>query len=487
MFIQRRSNILYRNFETFGYLTDNRNFGYKLKNLCEGFVGDKIVSQSGTIFLSALSRKPQTLDDVVAKIQLAFPDIDHEVLEKDALEFFSVLESEGFVISGDSTEECDKKDTRFSYRFVIPETSDGSQSGKDDHFSQATQDFFEEHLNDKPQLTNVHFEITSRCNEKCLHCYIPGENRNFAIALSMFEDVLRQCREMNVLHLTISGGEPMLHRNFVDFLKMCREFEFSVNVLSNLTLLNDEILSEMKANYLLGVQVSLYSMNPTTHDEITGAKGSFEKTKRAILKLIENDVPLQIACPIMKNNKACYQDVVNWAKHLKVKAGTDYVVLARYNHSTDNLSCRLSLDEVKNVITDQIHRDEKYLTQIENEAIKRKDASEEDNVCSVCHSSVCINERGNVYPCAGWQDYVVGNVNSMPLEDIWHNSEKIKYLRGLLKRDFPKCARCSDKEFCTMCLVRNANENPHGDPLVTNDYYCAIAKLHTEIASKSSE
>ena len=62
MFIKRRSNVLFRNFQTFGYLTDNRNFGYnyKLKSSCESFVGDKIVSQSGAIFLSVLGKIPQT-------------------------------------------------------------------------------------------------------------------------------------------------------------------------------------------------------------------------------------------------------------------------------------------------------------------------------------------------------------------------------------------------------------------------------------------
>ena len=59
----------------------------------------------------------------------------------------------------------------------------------------------------------------------------------------------------------------------------------------------------MRANALLWVQVSLYSMNPNIHDEITQMKGGFEKIKNVILKLIENDILLQISCPIMKKIK----------------------------------------------------------------------------------------------------------------------------------------------------------------------------------------
>ena len=139
-----------------------------------------------------------------------------------------------------------------------------------------------EYFKGKPQLTNLHIEITSKCNERCVHCYIPHDAKVSSIEPDLFYDVLNQCKNMRLLHLTLSGGEPMLHKNFCDFLRKCKEYDFSVNVLSNLTLLDDEIIKEMKMNPLLGVQVSLYSMDSNIHDEITQMKGSFEKTKNEI-------------------------------------------------------------------------------------------------------------------------------------------------------------------------------------------------------------
>ncbi|NVN96014.1 MAG: radical SAM protein [Bacteroidetes bacterium] len=487
MYFKQKFNVIFRNYESFGYITDNRNFGYKQTNNNENYIGDKILSESGAVFLSVLNRTPQTLDELAKKIKKQFTDVDIRTIKNDAREFYCLLERDGFIVSGETLQECNEKDTRFSYKIVEPEIIKKEFTSTIMHPEKDTQVFLEEYFKGKPQLTNLHIEITSKCNERCLHCYIPHENKVNYIEPDLFYDVLEQSKNMRLLHLTLSGGEPMLHKNFCDFLRRCKEYDFSVNVLSNLTLLNDEIIKEMKMNPLLGVQVSLYSMDSHIHDEITQMKGSFEKTKNAILKLVENDIPLQISCPIMKQNKNCSDDVIKWAQKHKIHVGDDYVIIARYNHTTQNLSCRLSINEIKEMINGKVVNDAKYLEQLEMAAEKKKNITSNDFVCSVCHSSICIAENGNVYPCAGWQDYVVGNVKETSLNDIWDNSEKVQYLRGLRNHDFLKCIQCSDKEYCTMCMVRNANESPHGDLLVVNEFFCNIAKLNRQIIHEWKE
>jgi radical SAM protein with 4Fe4S-binding SPASM domain len=487
MFFKQKSNVMFRSYEAFGYITDNRNFGYKLMDNHEDNIGDKILSESGAVFLSVLGRKPQTLDNLAKKIYKQFTDVDIETIKKDVKEFYGMLERDGFIVSGETLHECDQKDTRFSYKTSEPKLVKNDFSPTIIHPEESTQDFLEEYFKDKPQLTNLHIEITSKCNERCVHCYIPNDNKVTDIESGLFFDILKQCKNMRLLHLTLSGGEPMLHKDFCYFLRKCKEYDFSVNVLSNLTLLNDEIITEMKRNPLLGVQVSLYSMNSDIHDDITQMKGSFEKTINAILKLIENNIPLQISCPIMKQNKNCYGDVKNWARKYKIHVGDDYTIIARYNHTTQNLSNRLSINEVKEVINNIVVSDRKYLEKMEREAEKKKNDSINDFVCSVCHSSICIAEDGNVYPCAGWQDNIVGNVKETSLKDIWENSEKVQYLRDLRRQDFPKCIQCPEKDFCTMCMVRNANEDPMGDPLAVNEYFCDIVKLNRKMIAEWKE
>lgn len=477
MFFKRKSTILFRDYQDFGYITDNRNFGYIQKSSTEDFIGDKIISESGSVFMSVLDRQPQSIDDLVLKISQIYTETDLPILRNDAIEFYSELELEGFVISGRTIQECDLKDKKFSYKNIKPRTNNMNFPSSTIRPRKTTQDFFDNYFNGKPQLTNLHIEITNKCNERCIHCYIPHEDKINQMEPYLFNDILDQSINMKLLNLTISGGEPMLHKNFCDFLRKCNETGFSVNVLSNLTLLNTEIVNEMKMNPLLSVQVSLYSMDSKIHDEITQLKGSFEKTKNAILKLVENNIPLQISCPIMKQNKDCYFEVINWAKNLNINVGDDFGIIAEYNNTNQNLNCRLSLNEISTILNEKIENDREYLEQIEKEALQKKNISPTDLICSVCSSTICIAENGDVYPCEGWQSYAVGNIKETSLQNIWANSDKVQYLRGLRHQDFPKCIQCADKEFCTMCLVRNANENPTGNPLGVNEFFCGVAKL----------
>ncbi len=475
MYFKQKTNVIFRNYETFGYITDNRNFGYAQMYNDKNDIGDKIISQSGAVFLSVLDRKPQSLDCLAKKISLIFTDVDIEEIKIDAREFYGMLESEGFIVSGKTYKECNEKDVGFSYNKCpsknIQDSYSDNQSSK-----RSTQDFFDEYYNGQPQLTNLHIEITSKCNERCVHCYIPHENKVDDIDTKLFYDVLEQCKSMNVLHLTISGGEPMAHKDFLNFLRKCNEYNFSVNILSNLTMINKTVLEEMKRNPLVSVQTSLYSMSADIHDAITRKKGSFELTKKAILLLIENNIPLQISCPILKQNINSYMDVVNWGKVHNINVGSDYVIIARYDHTIQNLSNRLSIGDIKQIINQRIVTEPQYLEKIKMDAENKVSINSDDFVCSVCHSSICMDEKGNLYPCAGWQDYIVGNIKETSLVDIWNNSEKVNYLRNLRKRDFPKCMQCSDYRFCTMCMVRNANEDPLGDPLAVNEYYCDLTR-----------
>ena len=170
-----------------------------------------------------------------------------------------------------------------------------------------------------------------------------------------------------------------------------------------LTVINEHIIHELKSNPLINVQASLYSVTPEIHDAITKMKGSCNLTKTAIKELVKNNINLQICCPIIQQNKDCYQEVIKWAHEMNINTISDYIIMGKYNSEIDNLNCRLSIDDIEYIM----NRDPYYnYNNLIKEIEEKKSLTPEDSICSVCRYSLCISETWNVYPCAGWQSNI---------------------------------------------------------------------------------
>lgn len=466
---------MYRAYPDFGYLTDNRNFGYDTASRSCRKVGDIILSQIGSVFYSQLSDSPQSLDDVVGRLCQLFSDVSADRIREDAVKFFTLLRSKGFIYIGEEVPVETIKSQYFSYdnlkpyELLIPDKAINQQTYK--------KTFGVNH-----RLTRVHIDISSRCNEKCVHCYIPTYEKRGLMTESMFDIILRQCKDMNVLNLTISGGEPMLNPSLGKFLVKCRSYNLSVNLLTNLTLLTDNLLDIIADNCLVSVQTSLYAMDEMVHDGIARQQGSFQKTIGAIKRLHDRNVPLQINCPIMKQNFRHYKDVLNFANSLNVEADADYSLYGCYDCSKSNLTCRLGMEEIEQVVKEELSVPVKLEKM--KAGVQAKMVGSSDPICPVCKSSLCVSNNGDVYPCEGWQSLKLGNLKEHSLKELWEDSTVVDCLRRLTYTDFPECNACIDKKYCSPCLIMNVNEDQHGDYKHINSFQCESARIkHCQMKS----
>lgn len=459
MYISKLPYIIYRDYPEYGFLSDNRNFGYDTAAKSCVKLGERIISKSGSIFYSVLSDQPQSLDEIANKLMAIFPDIPLCQICSDAEEFYKELSMDGFVHISNINHVLIDNSNYFSYSRIHSVILDKEEKASLPNVLYGMPEY---------RLIRVHIDISSFCNEKCVHCYIPKDIKKHIMSRELFNNILDQCIENKVINVTISGGEPMMNPNILQFISRCRDNNMSVNLLSNLTLLSDRLLEEFKRNPLLSIQTSLYSMDAKTHDSITGIVGSFHKTKKAIEKLCEHNIPMQINCPIMRQNKDNYKDVLIWAHSLNIEASSDYMLFGSYDCSRSNLQNRLNIAEIEDII-------KRSQPQDVDEAVGDKD--EDSPICSVCSNSICISNIGEVYPCEGWQHLKVGNIKTTPLKEIWENSSTIKELRGLKIKDFPECVSCVNKAYCSICLIRNANESVDGNYREINPYFCKIAQI----------
>ena len=253
---------------------------------------DRTYTQEGRAFLEVLSREPQSLEALTTKACEYFKNVTPSDIQEDLQEFLDSLVADRYLVSGENAEECASKDTYFSYA-ENPKTLftyNAQQNPDDDKIYADTQDVLGSYYREHPQIHSCQIETTNRCNERCIHCYIPHELKNVVLPYEVIENVLQQLHDLGVMGLTLSGGEFFTHPDAEKILRKARELDFSFDVLSNITLVTPhmiEVLKEVNPSY---VQTSLYSVIPEEHDHITQLKGSCEKTKAAIDALITANI-----------------------------------------------------------------------------------------------------------------------------------------------------------------------------------------------------
>ena len=262
MYYRIRNSILFRRYKEYGYITDNSMFGYRQLDDTSFYPGEEYVSESGAIMLDMLSKSPQHIDTIVDKLLSIFVDVDFDELKCDTIEFFDMFVEAGFLCSGKTFEDC------YNYQETNLNDFESIDSTLSIVSSKCTKNIF----NQNDFLRSIHIEIANECNERCVHCYIPHEYKTKSIDSELFYRIIEEGRSMNIINVTLSGGEPLLHNDFIKFITKCRELDLSVNIITNLTLLTDKIIEKMKRNPLLCIQTSIYSMNPSIHDSITKVK-----------------------------------------------------------------------------------------------------------------------------------------------------------------------------------------------------------------------
>ena len=452
---------------------------------------DRTYNEFGADFLRCISRQPREIKSIINELSLLYGDsVTPEKLESDFLLFIEDLAFHHFVMIGETEEELSNKDVPFSYTIEKPKTiKEEFYQGIDVECD--TQDYILEYTQRKPRINSLQFELTSRCNERCIHCYIPNTKKNKGVDMPI-DTVKRLIDEfvaMGGLHVTLSGGEVFLHNDILSIISYCRQNDLMISILSNLISLRDEQIPFIKQANVSLIQTSLYSMNPKIHDYITTIKGSHAKTVKSIEALVSADIPVQIACPTMKANFKNYIDVLKYAQSLKCKCQTDFIMMVQSDFNTHNLTNRLSIAETEEIIRGIIENDIDYregtlrLKPVTQDTTIDIDRYKKQPLCGAGINGCCITANCDVYPCAGWQAMICGNVYKHSLKKIWEDSLQFKKVRAVTRGDFPQCLECEAKNYCAMCLVRNYNES-NGDMFKINKHFCDVAFLNKRLVEE---
>src|SRR5437016_13973140 len=83
---------------------------------------------------------------------------------------------------------------------------------------------------------NVQLDLTYRCNERCIHCYLDHHDHG-EMSTAEILDLLDQLADAGVFFLTLSGGEIMVRADFFEILERARALTFSVKLKTNAVLI----------------------------------------------------------------------------------------------------------------------------------------------------------------------------------------------------------------------------------------------------------
>jgi radical SAM protein with 4Fe4S-binding SPASM domain len=325
---------------------------------------------------------------------------------------------------------------------------------------------------------NGSFELTFRCNLRCVHCYcsLPSNDQGAIEKELTAEEIFHifdQIAEAGCLWILLTGGEPLMRKDFLDIYTYAKKKGFLITLFTNGTLITPEIADYLAEWPPFEVEITLYGVTEETYEKITGIPGSFERCKRGIKLLLERKIPLKLKTMAMTLNHDELLKIKEYAEELGVSFRFDPELNPRLNHSKSPCNYRLSPEEVVNLDL----ADQKRINEWRELCDKFSGPPQSDDlyICaagvSIFHIdpygqlSVCMMSRPQSYDLLhgsfhkGWYDFLPQFLVQKPKSDY-------------------KCGQCEFLALCSQCPGWAWLEN--GDLETPVEFLCQITHLRAE-------
>jgi radical SAM protein with 4Fe4S-binding SPASM domain len=294
---------------------------------------------------------------------------------------------------------------------------------------------------------SVQLDLTYRCNEQCVHCYLDHDDHGEMTTVEI-KRLLKEMAEAGVFILTLSGGEIFMRKDFFEILEYARELTFCIKLKTNAVLIREAQATRLRDLGVESIQVSIYSGRPEVHDAITKVAGSFRRSVAAIRFLRAQGLKVVIANVLMTENMRDHHGVRVLADELGVKYTLDPTITPMMDGDRSILDLKAGVSELHTLF-----RDEAYISNVD-EFCAPPPAPDADSMnslpCSAGHTACYVSPYGEFYPCVQFP-LSCGNVRQQRFIDIWRNSEQLKEIRSIRLRDLSSCSQCAHGSTCTRC------------------------------------
>ncbi|MBU1092422.1 radical SAM protein [Patescibacteria group bacterium] len=158
-------------------------------------------------------------------------------------------------------------------------------------------------------------EITTDCNLRCLHCYDEVHDVRH-MPLEIANRIIGILDDNGVCEISLIGGEPFRYPWIMELLETCQNRDMTINLVSNATLITDEIIAKLATIKRLVMVISLDGTQEI-HDYIRG-KGVFQKADATIRKLIAANIACETIFTLNSVNASVYREFIEYCEGLGI-------------------------------------------------------------------------------------------------------------------------------------------------------------------------
>lgn len=294
---------------------------------------------------------------------------------------------------------------------------------------------------------SAHLDITWRCNERCVHCYLDHDGKG-EMTTAEIKSVLRQLSECGTFFLSISGGEPLLRRDCFEILEYARALRMNVKLKTNAVMIGPKESARIKQLGIEQVQISLYSHRAETHDAITKLPGSWRRTIDAVGRLKADGVKVSLTNVLMTYNSGHAKAVKRLANDLGVGYVVDPTITPKLDGDWSITKLGISTKELE-----EIYHTEEFVGNVGEFCAPLSTVDDEvldGYSCSAGHTLAYISPFAEVFPCVQFP-MSCGSLREQSFREIWWHSRQLGELRSVHVRDLHTCSHCTHAGSCSRC------------------------------------
>lgn len=321
----------------------------------------------------------------------------------------------------------------------------------------------------------VVWNMTRRCNLKCIHCYSASADIDYPDELTTEEGkkLIDDLAAFGAPVILFSGGEPLMRPDLLELAQYATDKGMRAVISTNGTLMTKEITAGLKKIGLSYVGVSLDGLQKT-HDRFRGSKGAFEKAIKGIRNCREAGIKVGLRFTVNQHNVADVPDMFDLLRKEKIERMCFYHLvytgrgskLREEDLTHEETRQLLDLIAAKTramfndglkpeILTVDNHADGPYLYL----KMKKEDPVRAAQVLELLEMNEgnssgvgigCVSWDGEVYPDQFWRNQPLGNVRQKPFSKIWmdESHELLMKLKDKKKYVHGRCAACSWLSVC---------------------------------------